>query len=68
MEIDGYCEKNKFFTFSKILEIFSLSVQVQVKFVKIENVITQKFHQKCQMGNKNAEFDADLKFVEVVSK
>ena len=33
MEIDGYCEKNKFFTFSKISEIGSLSAQVQVKFV-----------------------------------
>jgi hypothetical protein len=38
------------------------------QFVKNENVIAQKFHQKCQMGNKNTEFDADLNFFKVVSK
>ena len=53
------------------MRLFSVGQQKiasAAQFVKNENVITQKFHQKCQMGNKNIEFDADLKFVVVVSK
>ncbi len=60
-----YKKKKIFCFFTAVSSAFSL----HSKFAKSANMINKKiFYQKCNMGIKNAELDADFESVEKVAE